>query len=154
MVKERGAEQLKEFEGGDVLAVKDDATSREFWLAVKDDATSREFWLAKVTATDADELSLHYDGTTSKGIKSATYKLAHIGCRTGLTILHSNPDQRDEKTLPWTGKTSLDLVVAPVQLLAATGKGGQNLSAASKQLVPPEDGSLVSVCVLWQRAKS
>ena len=105
-------------------------------VAVKDDEASREFWLAKVTATDADELSLHYYGTTGKDIKSASFKLAHIGCRTGMTILGNKPSQHDEKSLPWTGKTSSDLVVGTVALLAPASKGGgQKLSAASKQVV-------------------
>ena len=101
-------------------------------VAVKDQEDSKEFWLAEVTGVDAEDYDLHYYGTTSKKKKGATFKPAHIGRRTGMTILAANPKQRDgEKTLPWTGKSDPELVICKVALLPPAKNGARRLAAKS-----------------------
>ena len=47
-------------------------------VAAKDTPDAKEFWLAEVKAVDADEVTLHYYGTTSKKRKNAQFRPAHM----------------------------------------------------------------------------
>ena len=82
-------------------------------VAAKDSNDAKEFWLAKVLDIDAGECLLHYFGTSGKKKSTALFRPAHIGCKTGMTILAVNPKQRDEETMPWTGKVDQSLSSRP-----------------------------------------
>jgi len=101
--------------------------------AVKDDIDSSEFWLAECTKADAEEATFHYWGTTSARAENAVFKPAHIGGRTGKTILAHNPRQRDgEPTAAWTGTLGHELVIGPVQL-RQDKQGLHRLTASSRR---------------------
>ena len=81
--------------------------------------------MAEVKAVDADEVTLHYYGTTSKKRKNAHFRPAHLGCRSGMMILAEVPTQTDgEKNLPWTDKVHPELVICKVDLKVTSNKNG------------------------------
>ena len=103
--------------------------------AVRDDAGAEEWWLAERLTADAEDATFHYWGTSNAKPDTAIFKPAHIGGRTGLTILSHNPRQRDgEPTTAWTGVLGPDLVIGPVQL-RRDKQGAHRLTAASRRMV-------------------
>ena len=104
-------------------------------VATKDSNDAKEFWLAKVLDIDAGECLLHYFGTSGKKKSTALFRPAHIGCKTGMTILAVNPKQRDEETMPWTGKVDQSLILGKVLLAGPNKSGARKMTKASLQVV-------------------
>ena len=98
-VKENKSAQARErqlqrgrqgFVPGDLVACKDTEESTEFWVARSLEMTP-----------DMENTRVHYWGTRGTALKSAVFKPAHIGSRTGKTILTHNtsPEKRANRGL-------------------------------------------------------
>ena len=88
-------------------------------VACKDSEQDTDFWVARtLEMTPEGDTRVHYWGTRGRALKSAVFKPAYIGARTGKTILTNDTSRAGESCAPWTGVVPLDCVVGRVKLTA------------------------------------